>query len=93
MGKPSLFGSAAIILAQQNRSLPAPLRAKAIMALLGIIVLGVGLAAMIVLGGRAVKRLARHRRGPTNARDDSWYRKPLESEPAAGNPPPDDNDT
>lgn len=92
MGPSSLFASASILLAQQNRSLPAPLRAKAMMALLGIIVLGVGLAAMIVLGGRAVKRLARHRSGPTSARDDSWYRKPLESEPAAGNAPSEDHD-
>jgi hypothetical protein len=91
MDPSSLFASASI-LAQQSRSLPAPLRAKAMMALLGIIVLGVGLAAMIVLGGRAVKRLARHRSRATSARDDSWYRKPLESEPTAGHPPSDDHD-
>ncbi|MGH7140926.1 MAG: hypothetical protein ACREHD_34785, partial [Pirellulales bacterium] len=65
MAPPSFFASAALVFAEQTRSLPPPIRAKAMMALVGIIVLGFGLAAMIVLGGIAVKRLARHRSGPS----------------------------
>ncbi len=64
--------------------LPPPLRAKLIMAILGIVVLGIGLVAMVVLGGWAVKRLARHRSGPSKPLDDAWYKRPLESNAPGG---------
>lgn len=53
------------------------------MALLGIVVLGIGLVLMVMLGGWAVKRLARHRHGPSKPLDDAWYRRPLEGEHSA----------
>jgi tellurite resistance protein TehA-like permease len=81
---------AALLFAEANR-LPPPLRAKAMMALLGLIVLGIGLIAMVVLGGLIVKRLARHRSRPTEPRDDSWYQKPLEPDAPADAPANDDD--
>ncbi|HET6879097.1 MAG TPA: hypothetical protein VFI31_03015 [Pirellulales bacterium] len=78
------------LLFAETKRLPPPVRAKAMMAILGLIVLGIGLIAMVVLGGMIVKRLARHRSRPSEPRDDSWYQKPLEPE----TPPDaaDDND-
>lgn len=39
-------------------------RAKLIMAILGLVLLGVGLVVMVMMGGRYVRRLARHRPEP-----------------------------
>jgi hypothetical protein len=66
-------------------ALPPPVRAKLMMAILGIVVVGIGLVTMVLLGGRAVKRLARHRSGPSKSLDDAWYKRPLESN-APGSP-------
>ncbi|HEV3005967.1 MAG TPA: hypothetical protein VGX78_15980 [Pirellulales bacterium] len=57
-------------------------RAKAMMALLALVVLGIGLVAAVVLGGRMVRRLARQRTAPSGATDDAWYAKPLVPPPA-----------
>lgn len=66
--------------------LPPPVRAKLILAILGIVALGIGLIAMVILGGIAAKRRARHRCGPSKPLDDAWYKRPLESEaPHPGN--------
>jgi hypothetical protein len=61
-------------------ALPPPVRAKLMMAILGIVALGIGLIAMVILGGIAVKRRARHRCGPSKQLDAVWYKRPLESE-------------
>lgn len=39
-------------------------RAKLMMAILGLVLLGVGLVVMVMMGGRYVRRLARHRPEP-----------------------------
>lgn len=77
----SALAHAVTIFGQQTHRLPPPVR-KAVVALLALVLLGVGLAVMIALGGRVVKRLARQRSGPSNPRDDTWYQKPLEPKPS-----------
>jgi hypothetical protein len=57
--------------------LPPVTKARILMALLGIIVLGLTLILMIVLGGRYVRRLSRAQVPSRPHRDDDWYRKPL----------------
>lgn len=52
-------------------------RAKVLMAILGLVVLGAALLAMIWLGARWVRRLAREPMRSTSPRQDDWYRKPL----------------
>ena len=52
-------------------------RAKVLMAILGLVVLGGVLVAMIWLGARYVRRVAREPLRPTSPRQDDWYRKPL----------------
>jgi hypothetical protein len=52
-------------------------RAKVLMALLGLVLVGVVLIAAAALGGRHVLRIARMRNRPTPRHDDQWYRKPL----------------
>ena len=82
---PVSLNSAHLVVPSFAVALPPPVRAKLMLAILGIVVVGIGLVAMIVLGGRAVKRLARHRVGPSKPLDDAWYKRPLESEaPHAG---------
>jgi len=61
-----------------------PRRAQVIMVLLGLVLLGVLLMALVWLGGRYVRRIAAAR--PTTPRPlpDAWARKPLQSDrPAA----------
>ena len=61
-----------------------PPRAKVMLALLGLVGLGIAFALMVVLvvlGGRAVKRLARHRSGASKPTDDAWYKRPLDAGP------------
>jgi hypothetical protein len=53
------------------------LRAKLMMALLALVVLGLGLMAMIVMGGRFARRVARTPLPPSRIHDDRWYAKPL----------------
>jgi hypothetical protein len=52
-------------------------RAKVLMALLGLVLLGALLMAIAALGGRHVLRTARTRPRPTSHNEDEWYRKPL----------------
>ena len=53
------------------------LRAKLMMALLALVVLGLGLMTMIVLGGRYARRVARTPLPPSRTHEDRWYAKPL----------------
>jgi hypothetical protein len=57
-------------LTPQNRSL-------VLMALLGMLLVGAGLIALAVIGGRQVLREARKKPNPTPRLEDGWYRKPL----------------
>lgn len=52
-------------------------RAKVLMAMLALVLLGLLLVAVVVLGGRHVLRIARKRNKPTGRDADQWYRKPL----------------
>jgi hypothetical protein len=56
------------------------LRTKVLMALLGLILLGLALVLLVMMGGRYVRRLARQRPGSSQSVQDEWYRKPLVSE-------------
>ena len=56
------------------------LRAKVIMALIGLVLLGLALVLLVLVGGRYVRRLARQRTGPMQPGQDDWYRRPLVSE-------------
>lgn len=55
------------------------LRAKLMMALLALVVLGLGLMVMIVLGGRYARRVARTPLPPSRIHEDRWYAKPLDA--------------
>jgi len=57
-----LLGSL-LLAAQSSAELPPPMRAAAMMALLGIALLGLLLIVSIMLGGHWVRRLGSHRRG------------------------------
>jgi hypothetical protein len=52
-------------------------RAIVLMALLGLVLVGIALVALAILGGRHVLREARRSHGPTPRYEDGWYRKPL----------------
>jgi hypothetical protein len=54
-----------LLLAQAADKLPPPTRAAAMMALLGIALLGMLLVVVILLGGHWVRRQGRFRRGPS----------------------------
>jgi hypothetical protein len=54
-----------------------PRRAMVLMALLAIVLVGVGLVALAILAGRRALRISRTSLGPTPRHDDSWYKKPL----------------
>lgn len=62
-----------------------PVRAKVLMALLGLVLVGIGLVAITLIAGRHVVRIARASHGPTPRHEDDWYRKPLI--PKEPNPP------
>lgn len=53
------------------------LRAKLMMALAGLVVLGIGMLALVILGGRFARRVARTPLPPSRMHDDRWYAKPL----------------
>lgn len=57
-------------------------RAMVVMALLGLVLVGVALVAMTMMIGRQVLRNARASHGPTRLHEDDWYRKPLNSDQA-----------
>jgi len=52
-------------------------RARVVMALIALVIVGLALMALAALGGRFVLRQARKSLGPTPRREDDWYRKPL----------------
>ncbi|MEX0978590.1 MAG: hypothetical protein WDZ48_07050, partial [Pirellulales bacterium] len=52
-------------------------RATVLMALLGLVLVGVGLAALVILAGRWALRISRTSLGPTPRYEDAWYKKPL----------------
>ena len=52
-------------------------RAKVLMALLGVVLVGVGLVALTLFAGRQLLRMARASHRPTQRHEDDWYRKPL----------------
>ena len=60
------------------------LRAKVVMALLAIILVGGLLVAIAVLGGRRARRLARDRAPSGTTHGDAWYQKPLSPPDSAG---------
>ena len=77
---PVSLSSAHLVVPSFAAALPPLVRAKlAIVVIVGIVALGIGLIAMVILGGIAVKRRARHRCGPSKPVDDVWYKRPLES--------------
>ncbi|HVC99210.1 MAG TPA: hypothetical protein VND64_36435 [Pirellulales bacterium] len=57
-------------------------RAKMLMALLALVVLGIGLVAAAILGGWMVRRLTRQPVPPSRVVDDAWYAKPLVPPPS-----------
>ena len=60
-------------------------RAKVMMALLGLVLVGGMLIVMVFFAGRQLRRIARKRPAPTPQRDNDWYRKPLiPPEPTTG---------
>jgi hypothetical protein len=67
------------------------LRARLMMALLGLIVVGVGLIALVILAGRAARRAASHR-PPSRSIDDRWYAKPLVPDVTSDGVDGDDSD-
>jgi len=52
-------------------------RAKVLMALLGLVLVGLSLIAFAWLGGRRLRQLASKPLPPTQPHEDRWYRKPL----------------
>jgi hypothetical protein len=68
---------APVVWAEVGGKLPPPTRAAALMALLGIGLLGMLLVVIILLGGHWVRRQGSYRRGPAVPRD----RPPLKGEP------------
>lgn len=65
-------------------------RAKVLMALLALVLVGMGLVLLAWLGGRHLRRIASKPLGKTHPLGDRWYRKPLNpaepEHPGAGDP-------
>jgi len=60
-------------------------RANVIMTLLGLLLVGGTLMAIVFFAGRHLRRAARQRNSPTPRHEDDWYRKPLvPPEPTTG---------
>ena len=76
------FAASPTFFAQLIDRLPAVTKARLLMALLGIIVLGLGMILLVILGGRYVRRLSRTNVAPTKPENEDWYRKPLNPPPA-----------
>jgi hypothetical protein len=57
--------------------LPPLTRARILMALLGLVLLGLMIILGIKLGGRYVRRLSRAGLTPTKSVDDRWHQRPL----------------
>ncbi len=52
-------------------------RAAVLMALLALLLVGIGLVALTVVWGRGIVRKARQTHGPTPRLAERWYQKPL----------------
>lgn len=52
-------------------------RARVLMALLGLVLIGLTLMAMIWILGRRMRRIARQKPPASRVSEDQWYRKPL----------------
>jgi hypothetical protein len=52
-------------------------RAKVLMTLLGLVLVGIALVALAWLGGRHYLRITRRPLPPTGENQDDWFRKPL----------------
>jgi hypothetical protein len=52
-------------------------RARVMMALLALVLLGLLLVVLVMFGGRVVRRLARKGTGPSRSYPDDWYSQPL----------------
>jgi hypothetical protein len=52
-------------------------RAKVIMSLLALVLVGIGLIALAWLGARRLRRIARTRHAASSPHEDAWYQKPL----------------
>jgi len=59
------------------------LRARVLMALLGLVLVGLALIAVVVMGARYVRRLGRGRSTHAPVKDDAWFAKPLNPPDAA----------
>lgn len=73
------------LLAQAAEKLPPPLRAIVMMALLGILLLGMMFIVFVLVGGHWIRRLGSHRRGPAVPPDVA--RSPSPENRAPTNPP------
>jgi len=69
--------AAAFLFGQLIERLPPITRARLLMTLLGLILLGLLMILCIMLGARYVRRLSRLGLGPTKPGDDNWHRRPL----------------
>lgn len=63
--------------AAPRRTLPQTTYARLMLALIGLVILGAGLMLLTWLGGRYVRKLARHSVPTRHHDDDTWYQKPL----------------
>lgn len=61
-------------------SVPPEVRAKLLMALLGLVVLGIGLVVVVVLMGRSARRLARDGRSTSRMTNPSWRAPPTDTQ-------------
>ena len=83
VGLQSLANRAALLMAEKEKAEPLLMRldpqtrAKVVMALLGLVLVGILLVTMIVIAARSAMRAARTTRGPTRRGEEDWYRKPL----------------
>jgi hypothetical protein len=64
-------------------------RAKVLMALLALVLVGMGLMALAWIGGRRLRRVIKQPLKPAQRFEDQWYRKPL----APQEPPPAPGDS
>ena len=60
-------------------------RAKVLMALLALVLVGLGLVALAWIGGRRLRRVVKQPLRPIRRFEDQWYRKP--SVPQESKPP------
>lgn len=52
-------------------------RAKVLMGLLALVLVGLGLVALAWIGGRRLRRVIKQPLPPARRSEDQWYRKPL----------------